>query len=81
MYYFLLHRLKNLIDLGQKRLSFELGKEAGLQAALVEREWQEEENEDLQGVSFLHGSFEPIFWWFEILDTIRRTAIEDGLPW
>ena len=29
MYYFLLHRLKNLIDLGQKRLSFELGEEAG----------------------------------------------------
>ncbi len=78
MYYFLLHRLKNLIDLGQKRLSFELGEEAGLQAALVERERQEEENEGLQGVLFLCGSFEPIFWWFEILDIIRRTTIADG---
>ena len=79
MYYFLLHRLKNLIDLGQKRPSFELGEEAGLQAALVERERQEEENEDLQGVSFLYGSFEPMFWWFEILDTIRKLVLTGGL--
>jgi len=79
MYYFLLRRVKNLIDPGQKRLSFELGEEAGLQAALEERERLEEENEDLQGYSFLYGSFEPMFWWFEILDTIRKLVLTGGL--
>jgi len=27
----------------------------------------------------LYGSFEPMFWWFEILDTIRKLVLTGGL--
>ncbi|GMI00164.1 hypothetical protein TrLO_g11697 [Triparma laevis f. longispina] len=50
-----------------------------LEAALEERKRLEEENEDLQGLLFLYGSFEPMFWWFEILDTIRKLVLTGGL--
>ena len=79
MYYFLLRRMKNLIDPGQKRLCFELGEEAGLQAALEERKRNEEENDTLAAFSFLYSTYEPMFWWFEVLDTIRKLVLTGGL--
>lgn len=53
MYFFLLRRVKTLLDSGQKQLCFERGEEEGLKAALEERERHEHESEDLASLSFL----------------------------
>ncbi|GMH69242.1 hypothetical protein TrST_g1107 [Triparma strigata] len=79
MYFFLLRRVKSLLDPGQKQLCFSKGEEEGLKAALEERERLEQEHEDLASLSFLYSAYEPECWYFEIVETMRKLVLTGGL--
>jgi len=63
------------IDPGQAEFERTMDDKQALKQALEEREKFEEEDPGLKALSFLYGSYEPKFWWFEIFETLRKLAL------
>ncbi|GMH49607.1 hypothetical protein TrRE_jg13279 [Triparma retinervis] len=53
----------------------EMSEDRALKSALEEREANEEEHATLKALSFLYGSYEPKYWWFEVFETLRKLAL------
>ena len=70
-----------LLDPGQKRLVKDHGKEEGLERALEERARLEnmEEHRHIQSLTFLYDSYEPKYYYFEVVETIRKLFLTGGL--
>jgi hypothetical protein len=53
----------------------EMKRSTALEHALKKREENEEKDKTVKALSFLYGSYEPKFWWFEIFETLRKLAL------
>ena len=63
-----------LLDPGQERLASRYGEIRGLEMALEERKRIEddEEHKHIKSLTFLYDSYEPKYYYFEVVDTIRK---------
>ena len=70
-----------LLDPGQRRLVKDHGKEEGLKMALEERARLEntEEHRYILSLTFLYDSYEPKYFYFEVVETIRKLFLTGGL--
>ncbi|GMI40862.1 hypothetical protein TrCOL_g4331 [Triparma columacea] len=75
LYWFLLYRRRHDLDGGQTEKEKSMSDESALKMALEERKNKEEEDPTLKALSFLYGSYEPKFWWFEVFETLRKLAL------
>ena len=75
MYFFLLWRKRHLLDPGQRSKEGKMSEEEALNEALAEREEHETRDVTLKALSFLYGSYEPKYWWFEVFETLRKLAL------
>ncbi|GMH72487.1 hypothetical protein TrLO_g15570 [Triparma laevis f. longispina] len=78
-YVWLLYRSRHLLDPGQKRLEAQYGEKEALRMVLEERERLEEEHPELKSLSFLYDSYEPRYYYFEVLDALRKQMLSGGL--
>ena len=74
-YWFLLWRQRHLLNGGQRDKEVDMSEEKALEKALEEREANEKENTSLASLTFLYGSYEPKYWWFEVFETVRKLAL------
>ena len=80
MYGVLLYRKRAVLDPGQARFTEELGSEVlGMQKAIMERERLVKGDPGLASLSFLYDSYEPQWYWFEVVETLRRLLLTGGL--
>ncbi|GMH93148.1 hypothetical protein TrST_g13736 [Triparma strigata] len=63
------------LDPGQVEFEKKMEDAKALKEALNMREEYEKNDPDLKALSFLYGSYEPKFWWFEIFETLRKLAL------
>ncbi|GMI40505.1 hypothetical protein TrCOL_g10999 [Triparma columacea] len=75
MYFVLLWRKRDLLEAGQTVKEESMSEEKALKLALEERKMNEIEDPTLKALSFLYGSYEPKFWWFEVFETLRKLAL------
>ena len=47
--------------------------------AIEERERLEEENLHIKSLSFLYDAYEPKYYWFEVVETLRKLMLSGGL--
>jgi hypothetical protein len=74
-YWFLLWRRRHLLNGKQREKEEEMSEEKALKEALELRAANEEEHQSLKALSFLYGSYEPKYWWFEVFETLRKLAL------
>ena len=74
-YWFLLWRRRHLLNGKQREKEGEMSEEKALKEALELRAANEEEHQSLKALSFLYGSYEPKYWWFEVFETLRKLAL------
>ena len=69
------------LDPGQSRMVKTLGEKKGLERALKERETFEvdKEHEHIKSLAFLYDVYEPRFYYFEVVETIRKLMLTGGL--
>jgi hypothetical protein len=75
MYWYLLWRRRHLLSCSHRAKEMEMSEDRALKSALEEREANEEEHATLKALSFLYGSYEPKYWWFEVFETLRKLAL------
>ena len=55
------------------------GIDDGMAKAIEERERLEEENPTIKSLSFLYDAYEPKYYWFEVVETLRKLMLSGGL--
>ncbi|GMH79018.1 hypothetical protein TrST_g1172 [Triparma strigata] len=78
-YVWLLHRARKKLDPGQKHMEGRYGMEKGMKRAIEERERFEEEQLEIRSLAFLYDSYEPKYYWFEVVETLRKLMLSGGL--
>ncbi|GMI14630.1 hypothetical protein TrVE_jg5504 [Triparma verrucosa] len=79
MYISELWKIRKLLDPGQARLEGRYGIDDGMAKAIEERERLEEENLHIKSLSFLYDAYEPKYYWFEVVETLRKLMLSGGL--
>jgi hypothetical protein len=79
MYFLLLRMMRQYLDPGQAVLEFDHGAKEGLQRAIEARKKLEAEHEDIGSLTFLYSSYEPKYYWFEVIETLRKLVLTGGL--
>ena len=81
MYYWLLRRVSDQLDPGQKAMVAQLGIKGAMRRAVEERTRLENDKgeKDLLALSFLYSAYEPKYWFFEIVETLRKLILTGGL--
>jgi hypothetical protein len=74
-YWYLLWRQREKLNGKQREKEGEMSEEKALKEALELRAANEEEHQSLKALSFLYGSYEPKYWWFEVFETLRKLAL------
>ncbi|GMI01196.1 hypothetical protein TrST_g6997 [Triparma strigata] len=72
MYMALLYRKRNLVNPGADR-------KISTEAALEEREINEEKFANLLSIGFLYSSYEPTYYYFELIETARKLLLTGAL--
>ncbi|GMH50627.1 hypothetical protein TL16_g00828 [Triparma laevis f. inornata] len=70
---------RHLLDPGQEQLADIHGEELGMKMAIEERERLEEEHLDIKSLAFLYDSYEPQYYWFEVVETLKKLILTGGL--
>jgi hypothetical protein len=78
-YVLLLRRARKILNPGQKHMEKRYGVEDGLKRAIEERERLEEERLEIRSLAFLYDSYEPKYYWFEVVETVRKLMLSGGL--
>ncbi|GMH62118.1 hypothetical protein TrLO_g3231 [Triparma laevis f. longispina] len=78
-YVWLLRRARKSLNPGQKHMEKRYGVEDGLKRAIEERERLEEERLEIRSLAFLYDSYEPKYFWFEVVETVRKLMLSGGL--
>ncbi|GMI02508.1 hypothetical protein TrLO_g61 [Triparma laevis f. longispina] len=79
MYIWLLRRARKCLDPGQKHREGRYGIDEGMRRAIEERERREEDDPQIRSLAFLYDSYEPKFYWFEVVETLRKLMLSGGL--
>ncbi|GMI13746.1 hypothetical protein TrLO_g2474, partial [Triparma laevis f. longispina] len=79
LYAWNLWRVRQLLDPGQRRLAKRNGAEEGIMMAIKERKRLEEEHPHMKSLVFLYDSYEPQYFWFELVETLRKIMLTGGL--
>jgi hypothetical protein len=74
-YWFMLYRLRTLINGGQLVKEENLDRKKSAHLALLERAKNEDENPSLKSVRFLYENYQPKYWWFEVCETLRKLSL------
>ena len=75
MYWYLLWKRRHLLSCDHRMKEMEMSEDRALESALKEREANEEKHKTLKALSFLYGSYEPKYWWFEVFETLRKLVL------
>ena len=75
MYWYLLWKRRDLLSCNHRMKEMEMSEDRALESALKEREANEEKHKTLKALSFLYGSYEPKYWWFEVFETLRKLGL------
>jgi hypothetical protein len=74
-YWFMLYRLRTLINGGQLVKEEVLDRKKSAHLALLERAKNEDENPSLKSMRFLYENYQPKYWWFEVCETLRKLSL------
>jgi hypothetical protein len=74
-YWFMLYRLRALINGGQLVKEEVFLRKKSSHLALLERAKNEDENPSLKSMRFLYENYQPKYWWFEVCETLRKLSL------
>ncbi|GMH85372.1 hypothetical protein TrST_g857 [Triparma strigata] len=75
LYTYLLRDKMEKLEAGQAKFEEEMGAKEALEKALEVRTEHEKTDPELRALTFLYESYEPKYWWFEILETGRKLCL------
>ena len=55
------------------------GIDNGMAKAIEKRKRLEEENPTIKSLNFLYEAYEPKYYWFEVVETLRKLMLSGGL--
>ncbi|GMH70768.1 hypothetical protein TL16_g05490 [Triparma laevis f. inornata] len=79
LYLYSLRKVRKLLDPGQNQYESRYGVDEGMRAAVDVRKRNEEEHLDIKSLAFLYDSYEPKYYWFEVVETLRKLMLSGGL--